>query len=229
MSKNRNESPASSEAISQQQSSSLLLPLMDPTFTPPDYFPSLITDKYNDKVLTINSALSHSECLSIISLINSNPNIKTQFQKRTNEFTFRHNDRLQFFDQPFSDFLYERVKPLLQTHPSFTNSVGMNSNIRLYRYEKGMRFDAHYDENNKLDTGKTRWTVLCYLNTMPKNSGGETTFFVHNDESKVAVSIPCVEGSVCLHVHGVECLLHKGSEVTSGTKYLLRTDVVFSK
>jgi hypothetical protein len=71
--------------------------------------------------------------------------------------------------------------------------------------------------------------VLYYLNTMPVNTGGETVFYAADNESRVAVSVQPAEGAVCLHVHGDECLLHRGGEVRVGTKYILRTDLVFSQ
>ena len=37
---------------------------------------------------------------------------------------------------------------------------------------------------------------------------------------------PCA-GVAVLHTHGDRCLLHAGAKVTCGTKFLLRTDIVY--
>ncbi|GMI54803.1 hypothetical protein ScalyP_jg7190 [Parmales sp. scaly parma] len=166
---------------------------MNKSYASPSYFPSTITDIHEGKVLTVNDALSKPECRALINFIEQSPNVTTTHQERTREYTYRHNDRLQLDDSSFACFLFARMKPLLATHPSFANAVGLNPNIRLYRYEEGMRFDAHYDQ------------------------------------SVTTANVSPIEGSACLHIHGDECLLHKGAEVTLGVKYLLRTDIVFSE
>jgi len=211
----------------QPQPQSTLEALMDPSFSPPTYFPSTITDEYDNKVLTINAALSAEECSRLKNYVDTSPNVTVQHQPRTSEYTFRHNDRLQITDPGFARFLFQRLRPLLSTHVSLSSAVGMNSNIRLYRYSKGQRFDAHYDMCNEVNNGITRWTVLYYLNDVPRACGGSTAFYKFDNEKDVAADVSCVEGVCLLHLHGDECLLHKGSEVLRGVKYLLRTDLVF--
>ena len=208
---------------------SALLNLMNKSYASPSYFPSTITDIHEGKVLTVNDALSKPECRALINFIEQSPNVTTTHQERTREYTYRHNDRLQLDDSSFACFLFARMKPLLATHPSFANAVGLNPNIRLYRYEEGMRFDAHYDESVTTANGTTKWTVLYYLNTLSLASGGSTDFYINGHEKHEAASVSPIEGSACLHIHGDECLLHKGAEVTLGVKYLLRTDIVFSE
>ena len=44
---------------------------------------------------------------------------------------------------------------------------------------------------------------------------------------KKVASITPVAGKALLHLHGDECLEHEGTAVSKGTKYILRSDVVF--
>lgn len=49
-----------------------------------------------------------------------------------------------------------------------------------------------------------------------------------NYGGKVAASFSPVQGACLVHGHGRQCLLHEGAAVTSGVKYLLRTDVMYA-
>lgn len=71
------------------------------------------------------------------------------------------------------------------------------------------------------------------------------TIFYPSSKSSDAIVAPLTRGTVLLHRyvllvsssklphllnpfrHGHECLLHEGSEVRRGTKYVLRSDVMF--
>ncbi|CAM9331239.1 unnamed protein product [Ectocarpus sp. 12 AP-2014] len=57
--------------------------------------------------------------------------------------------------------------------------------------------------------------------------GGETVFYKGNYGDKVAASFSPRQGACLVHGHGQQCLLHEGAAVTSGVKYLLRTDVMY--
>jgi hypothetical protein len=58
--------------------------------------------------------------------------------------------------------------------------------------------------------------------------GGETQFYTSLYGKVPKVSVSPVMGRLLLHGHGHRCLTHEGAEVTSGVKYLLRTDVLYS-
>lgn len=93
-------------------------------------------------------------------------------------------------------------------------AIGLNPNIRIYRYKKGQYFNPHYDETNALTLGitkaKTTWTLLLYL-TSPATGceGGETVFYPENpkkgEEREIAVGLEM--GMVLLHRHGRDCML----------------------
>lgn len=57
--------------------------------------------------------------------------------------------------------------------------------------------------------------------------GGETVFY--GNRGRVLASVQPQPGLALLHLHGEErCLEHEALEVRAGTKYVLRSDVVFS-
>ncbi|CAO3599580.1 unnamed protein product [Absidia cylindrospora] len=120
---------------------------------------------------------------------------------------------------------------------------GLNSNLRIYRYRPGQRFEAHYDDSVKdTVTGHwTDWTLLIYLNGGNDDDkddgleGGETVFYKEDiggnkKKKRVPKRDPLVvqpeEGLALLHRHGQHCLLHEALEVTRGNKWVLRSDVL---
>ncbi|KAJ1917467.1 hypothetical protein IWQ60_007773 [Tieghemiomyces parasiticus] len=167
---------------------------------------------------------------------------------------FRNNARLAFQDPAFAQMLWERsglarllapwrlagrrvVRGDRPTAPG-PRPVGLNGNLRLYRYEPGQRFDAHYDDWVLDSLGRrSEFTLLIYLNDLgtdpsgvagpsrPGDPGGETVFY---PDRGTAVAVSPRAGLALLHRHGAHCLRHEGREVHRGVKYVLRSDVVYA-
>ncbi|GMH58463.1 hypothetical protein TrST_g1018 [Triparma strigata] len=200
---------------------------------PPTPVTSLLTTSH---VVTIAKFFTRQECAQLAQVIDSAPELSTTKQKRTAEYTYRHNDRLQFESPSIASLICSRLKrhpsvsDLLEFMKTTSTDIDVNPNIRLYRYLPSMQFGPHYDESTQTSNGKTtRWTVLIYLNSLER--GGETNFFLNGDATNTSaqnlLSVPPVEGTILLHLHGDDCLLHEGAEVTAGVKYLFRTDLCF--
>jgi len=96
--------------------------------------------------------------------------------------------------------------------------------------KKGQRFVRHYDgyeygsmvytkDENK---PQAKLTFLVYLNN--EFEGGKTTFF--NSKGKEILAVTPEPGMGLVYT---QKLLHEGSIVTSGKKYVLRSDILFSK
>lgn len=134
----------------------------------------------------------------------------------------------------------------------FGSCVGLNENFRVYRYRPGHYFGQHYDEANfvpyedlsnterpALRRGVTRWTMLVYLTGEDQGEveGGATMFYPEigvptgsnggSSNTTNALEVKLEKGTVLLHKHGQDCLLHEGALVTSGAKWVLRSDLVF--
>ncbi|KAJ0138969.1 hypothetical protein CTA2_1834, partial [Colletotrichum tanaceti] len=80
-------------------------------------------------------------------------------------------------------------------------------------------------------TCKTTWTLLLYLTSSAEGCvGGETVFFPNDRRSaKEEIPVALETGMLLLHKHGEDCMLHEGREVTSGEKWVLRTDLCVRK
>ncbi len=77
---------------------------------------------------------------------------------------------------------------------------------------------------------KTTWTLLLYLSSPATGcQGGETVFYPEAASKREAPPSPVVVelsvGTLLLHRHGKDCLLHQGREVTEGEKWVIRTDL----
>lgn len=92
---------------------------------------------------------------------------------------------------------------------------GLPRSLRFYRYEPGQRFKMHKDGPWKEDGLTSEWTLLVYLND--DFEGGRTLF----RDSTVIVP---KTGSALLFIHRT---WHEGEEVLAGTKYALRSDVMY--
>ena len=132
----------------------------------------------------------------------------------------RNNTRVIFDDAPLAAALFERVRPHVPAEMcGGRRPVGANERFRAYRYEPGQRFAPHFDGAYVRDRREASLlTFMVYLNE--GFGGGETDFL------DLASSVVPRTGTALLFQHG---LLHEGCRVTSGVKYVLRTDVMYRR
>lgn len=129
----------------------------------------------------------------------------------------RNNERVMFDDVALAAALFDRVAAALPATVCGLRACGVNERFRGYRYTPGQRFAPHYDGAFVRDAReRSQLTFMIYLND--GFTGGATTFLDWGVRA-----IPRT-GDALLFQH---YLLHEGSEVERGTKYVLRSDVMF--
>lgn len=125
--------------------------------------------------------------------------------------------------------------------PIVCAGVRSKKRLRCCRYSEGQRFGKHVDGSHALAGGRvTGYTLLIYLNGQaegkgrgtasragPELAGGETVFY--DERGAVLRSVSPAAGMALLHLHGDECYEHEGAVVRAGTKYVLRSDIVFHR
>ncbi|KAH1191091.1 hypothetical protein GmHk_20G058469 [Glycine max] len=159
---------------------------------------------------------------------------------------YRDNDRISVDDPVLADTIWESGLSKLFSDIKIRGkvAVGLNPNVRFYRYKVGQRFGRHFDASVDLGDGKrTYYTLLVYLSggpgelkSKPKNDssnpsvssvdplvGGETVFYGRRNKT-----VAPTEGTALLHLHGDKCFLHEARNVTKGVKYVFRSDAVFA-
>ncbi|KXJ93769.1 hypothetical protein Micbo1qcDRAFT_39011 [Microdochium bolleyi] len=195
-----------------------------------------------DKIALVRHFWPRSLCRSYVGFLETLPLTLTPGRPKRGE-AVRVNDRFQVLDPAFAQRLWSEtglqdvVLGEAARHLWGGEVIGLNPNIRVYRYCKGHFFDSHYDDSNLVSlkpnetsevAGKTTWTVLLYLTD--DCVGGETVFYPHGRElEKEAIAVSPEAGMLLLHKHGDDCLLHAGREVLQGVKWILRTDLVVRK
>ncbi|CAG8520959.1 17326_t:CDS:2, partial [Acaulospora morrowiae] len=187
-----------------------------------------------NQIVVIPSFLTHQECTNLINFIEKNIPLEQTVPNKGE--AFRNNDRFSIENPKFAESLYQSGLNSLVSHwKSFVSTkksvVGLNSNIRIYKYSTGQQFGQHYDDFAKDSLGRmSEWTLLIYLNGGHNEvdvplSGGETVFY---KAKRGEIVVAPERGMALLHKHGHDCLLHEAKEVKRGNKYVLRSDLMFA-
>lgn len=167
----------------------------------------------------IQSFLSPAHCQQLIDSAEQMGFTEALVNTRSGEIMrkdIRNNERA-IWHQPE---LAQRFWTLLQAYfptDRFWLPVGLDARFRFYRYDKSQQFDWHRDGSVSGSNGeRSRWTLLIYLND--DFEGGATTI--------EEVDIRPQTGMALIFQHHRR---HKGQPVSSGRKYVLRTDVMCAK
>jgi 8-oxo-dGTP diphosphatase len=141
----------------------------------------------------------------------------------------RNNDRVKFDDLSLAEQLWKRLEAEIPKELEGWNAIRLNEQFAVYRYTPGQRFKRHQDGTVTTGQGdESRFTVLIYLND--DCEGGETIF---SDADRSGSRVKFIETAVKPQI-GMALLFrhelwHEGAEVQKGVKYVLRTDVIYSK
>jgi hypothetical protein len=196
----------------------------------------------------IKDVLSPEECKSIIAATESVGYLPdAPIRDDGAEASILAHNVCWVVDQAFHDILWERVRPHLPSQIVGKKARGINRRFRVYRYVPGAEYRCHidgawppsgidpvtrkyqYDSSPPEARQSSLFTFLIYLND--EFEGGETTFFVPSVREGVMNAYPVkpIMGGVAVFPHGEAkgALLHEGTGVRKGAKYIIRTDVEY--
>jgi len=187
----------------------------------------LLEDSFSSAMISATPVLTPEECAAWITW-GETTGFVLEKHAQTGYIAHRDNGRLSVDSDEIAAALFERLRPWVPTEVAGLRATRCNPNIRLYRYTEGQRFGKHVDQANQLKDGSTtEFTVLVYLNDEGL-VGGETLFYDgHGARAPEAVRFAPRAGAALVHAHGDRCLTHEASAVTSGVKYVLRSDLAF--
>jgi hypothetical protein len=173
-----------------------------------------------DGIYTIPSLLTPEECQDYIDLTegigyeNAPISAGRAFVMRPD---IRNNGRVMFDDVARAESLWQRLRPRVPEILQDRQVVGLNERLRFYRYDPGERFAPHIDGPFRREKGEESFlTFMVYLNG--GFAGGETSF----GEGEAWITPETGLGLIFDHY-----ILHEGAAVTSGRKYVLRSDVMY--
>ena len=155
--------------------------------------------------------------------------------------TYRSNDRLVYDDESLSMRLFKRLRgfapEVLESHGDRGSETwrldGVNERLRFCRYAPHQQFNIHQDGvHHRGFNRRSLLTFMVYLTDGTDFSGGDTEFFsdgpraarAGSAQPEVVARIRPKIGTLILFDHRI---WHAGAKVTSGTKYILRSDVLY--
>ncbi|MDB5309623.1 MAG: hypothetical protein JWO38_3825 [Gemmataceae bacterium] len=189
----------------------------------------LLTER--DDLFVVRNFLSPEECEQYIARTEAagygDAPINTFAGPMVNK-KMRNNDRVMIDDPALAATTWDRLRPFVPPKRGTSwLAVGLNERFRFYRYDPGQRFDWHFDGRyERSPTEVSNLTFMVYLNA--GFEGGATEFnlglgsTVRPDDPIVRV-VP-EAGMALVFVHA---MFHQGAAVTSGRKYVLRSDVMY--
>jgi len=172
-------------------------------------------------VLKLDGVLSEQECAALVAEAEA-----TGFDDApiTTPMGFlmvpevRNNTRVMVDDDARAAWLWERMRSWLPAEHRGARVVGLNERLRYYRYQPGQYFEWHRDGSFRRSFEElSLLTLMVYLSD--GFTGGSTEF------ASVDPVVPKVGMAVAFD-HGVR---HRGAPVLTGTKYVLRTDVMYRR
>ena len=128
----------------------------------------------------------------------------------------RNNERVDWVSEELAEDWWDKLPHDLLPEIEGRKAIGLTPRFRFYRYTPGQKFNMHKDGRQEASGNTTMMTLLVYLNE--GYEGGSTKF--RQDD----VEINAVTGQALIFEHH---LWHQGTIIESGSKYVLRTDIVF--
>lgn len=182
----------------------------------------------------IPSLFSKFECEQLL-----NEEIKNSFQKAISNYPtyYRNNDRFVMDSVDLANQLFEKVEPylpktievnsIIQSENGVWYLKELNSRIRFCKYSANQYFHRHLDGvHYRSNTVQSKLTFMIYLNNATEFEGGKTLFFKTKETEEIWASYIPKQGDLIVFDHNV---WHEGEVLTKGQKFVLRSDILYSK
>lgn len=192
------------------------------------------------------NVLSPAECKAIIAAGESVEFLPDAPLREGEDASILAHNFYWVIDTQFHDLLWSRVAPFVPASVNGRLARGINRRFRVYRYVPGAEYRCHidgawppsgilpddtyvYDSSPQDKKQSSLFTFLLYLND--EFEGGETTFFLPAAKEGVLNAYPVrpVMGGLAVFPHGDArgALLHEGTGVRKGAKYIIRSDIEY--
>jgi predicted 2-oxoglutarate/Fe(II)-dependent dioxygenase YbiX len=178
----------------------------------------------------LRGVFSRAECARIIQEAEG-----AGFQATGGDYppSYRDNDRQVRDDSARAEAVFARIRRflperLVDAAGDSWRLKGLNPRFRFCRYRGGQRFCIHRDGAHAPSSEeRSHLTCMLYLNDSAEFSGGATRYYAERAEGSELLGVVRPEaGTLIVFDHA---LWHDGEAVASGTKYVMRTDVLYTR
>ena len=175
--------------------------------------------KLANDIFVLDDFLSKQECLGFIEQAESTgfsaADVDTGEGKEVITY-IRNNERVDMESKELADRLWLKLDGVHLPTFDHMKAISLSPFFRFYKYLPGHKFNMHKDGQQMVGENTTYYTFMVYLNE--DCEGGSTSFRLNN------IRIQPKTGSLLIFEHR---LWHQGEEVNAGSKYVLRTDIMF--
>ena len=175
--------------------------------------------RIDSDIFCIKDFMSAEECKKWIAFSEDHgyewATVNMGFRQQVVNKSIRNNKRVIYDSQELARDLWQKIKPYVVRETPYALACGLNERFRFYKYKQGQEFRPHRDgsfvRNSK---ERSAYTLLIYLNE--NMEGGATEFPKH--------LIHPITGTAIIFKHEIR---HAGLPIIKGTKYVLRTDIMY--
>ena len=171
-------------------------------------------------IIEIHDFLTSFECEELIQFSEAigfeAADVQINSEERQLISDIRNNERVNYTSQDWANTWWSKLAIVELPIIGNKRAIGLSPHFRFYKYQSGQKFNMHRDGIQMVDGHQTFCTLLVYLN---QGFVGGSTKFRQED-----LEITPKTGTALLFKHR---LWHQGTVLESGTKYVLRTDVVY--
>ena len=186
------------------------------------------TKHTNDKLaFVLDNVLTEDECKALIEETEEKGYeaalLNVGNGRQVLDTTNRNSKRCIVDSEDKAGWLWDKIKDFI---PDTWNSypvVGLNERLRFLKYEGGEYFKAHMDGTYVRPDGSERSYITIQLYLNEGFEGGNTTFLSNHSELEDRGVVP-KPGRILVFQHDI---LHEGSLLVKGTKYTMRTDIMY--
>ena len=186
------------------------------------------TKHTNDKLaFVLDNVLTEDECKALIEETEEKGYeaalLNVGNGRQVLDTTNRNSKRCIVDSEDKAGWLWDKIKDFI---PDTWNSypvVGLNERLRFLKYEGGEYFKAHMDGTYVRPDGSERSYITIQLYLNEGFEGGNTTFLSNHSELEDRGVAP-KPGRILVFQHDI---LHEGSLLVKGTKYTMRTDIMY--
>mmetsp|Transcript_28600 Transcript_28600/g.25258 ORF Transcript_28600/g.25258 Transcript_28600/m.25258 type:complete len:294 (+) Transcript_28600:233-1114(+) len=179
-------------------------------------------------VVLIRDVLNKEECEELIKFSEEqgyeDALVNIGYGRQQKMPNFRNCQRMMIDNFDMADCLWTRLTPFIPTYFNDFKKIAFNERLRFLRYNKKEFFGPHFDGTYQRPNGEfSQITLLLYLNANFK--GANTNFLDMNDDDNYHAP-KITPGMVIMFQHDI---FHEGAMLEEGTKYIVRTDVMYTK